>query len=80
MRVNSICPCAIKTQINREAWEMPEALASLLTLIPYERVGVPEDIANATVWLAPDAADYVHGIQLYVDGGMTLYKAFASGG
>jgi len=80
IRVNSICPGAIKTPINREAWETPEALASLLTLIPYERVGVPEDIASAAVWLASDAADYIHGIQLYVDGGMTLYKAFASGG
>jgi glucose 1-dehydrogenase len=80
IRVNSIGPGAIKTPINRQAWETPEALASLLTLIPYERVGVPEDIANAAVWLASDAADYVHGIQLYVDGGMTLYKAFASGG
>jgi glucose 1-dehydrogenase len=80
IRVNSIGPGAIKTPINREAWDTPEALASLLTLIPYERVGVPEDIANAAVWLASDAADYVHGIQLYVDGGMTLYKAFAAGG
>jgi glucose 1-dehydrogenase len=80
IRVNSIGPGAIKTPINRAAWETPEALASLLTLIPDGRVGVPEDIARATVWLASDASDYVTGQTLFVDGGMTLYPGFATGG
>jgi glucose 1-dehydrogenase len=80
IRVNSICPGAIKTPINTKAWETGEAEAALLTLIPYERVGEPDDIAKAAVWLASDHSDYVTGVQLYVDGGMTLYKAFASGG
>jgi glucose 1-dehydrogenase len=80
VRVNSIAPGAIKTAINTEAWETPEAEAKLLKLIPYARVGVPEDIAQAAVWLASDASDYVTGTTLFVDGGMTLYPAFASGG
>jgi len=80
IRVNSIGPGAIKTPINRSAWETPEAEAELLKLIPYERVGVPEDIARAAVWLASDASDYVTGITLFVDGGMTLYPGFATGG
>jgi glucose 1-dehydrogenase len=80
IRVNSIAPGAIATPINRPAWETPEALASLLTLIPYGRVGVPEDIGKAAAWLASDAADYVHGQTLFVDGGMTLYPEFAHGG
>jgi glucose 1-dehydrogenase len=80
IRVNSIGPGAIKTPINRAAWETPEALASLLTLIPDGRVGVPEDIARAAVWLASDASDYVTGQTLFVDGGMTLYPGFATGG
>ena len=80
IRVNSIAPGAIKTRINRAAWETPEAEAKLLKLIPYDRVGEPVDIANAAVWLASDESDYVHGTTLLVDGGMTLYPAFASGG
>ncbi len=80
IRVNSIAPGAIKTPINTAAWETPEAEAALLKLIPYGRVGVPEDIARAVVWLASDASDYVTGTTLFVDGGMTLYPGFASGG
>jgi glucose 1-dehydrogenase len=80
IRVNSIAPGAIQTPINRAAWETPEALRSLLTLIPYGRIGVPEDIGRAAVWLASDAADYVHGQTIFVDGGMTLYPEFARGG
>jgi len=80
IRVNSIAPGAIKTPINRAAWETPEAEARLLNLIPEGRVGIPEDIARAAVWLASDASDYVIGITLFVDGGMTLYPGFATGG
>jgi glucose 1-dehydrogenase len=80
IRVNSIAPGAIKTQINRAAWETPEAEAKLLKLIPEGRVGVPEDVARAAVWLASDASDYVTGTTLFVDGGMTLYPGFATGG
>lgn len=80
IRVNSIAPGAIQTPINRAAWETPEALKSLLTLIPSGRIGAPEDIGQAAVWLASDAADYVHGQSIFVDGGMTLYPEFAHGG
>jgi glucose 1-dehydrogenase len=80
IRVNSIAPGAIQTPINRSAWETPEALKSLLKLIPYGRIGLPEDIGRVAVWLASDAADYVHGQTMFVDGGMTLYPGFATGG
>jgi glucose 1-dehydrogenase len=80
IRVNSIAPGAIQTPINRAAWETPDALRSLLTLIPYGRIGVPEDVGRAAAWLASDAADYVHGQTMVVDGGMTLYPEFARGG
>jgi glucose 1-dehydrogenase len=80
IRVNGISPGAIRTAINRDAWETPEAEQKLLKLIPYGRVGDPEDIARAAVWLASDASDYVTGTTLYVDGGMTLYPAFREGG
>jgi glucose 1-dehydrogenase len=80
IRVNSIAPGAIKTAINREAWETPEAQAKLLKLIPYGRVGEADDIARVAVWLASDASDYITGTTIFVDGGMTLYPGFASGG
>lgn len=80
IRVNSIAPGAIKTPINKTAWDTPEAEAKLLQLIPANRVGNVDDIAKAAVWLASDDSDYVNGTTLFVDGGMTLYPGFATGG
>jgi glucose 1-dehydrogenase len=80
IRVNSVAPGAIQTPINRSAWETPEALGALLKLIPYGRIGQPEDIGRVVAWLASDAADYIHGQTIFVDGGMTLYPEFAQGG
>jgi glucose 1-dehydrogenase len=80
IRANSIAPGAIKTPINRAAWQTPEAESALLKLIPEGRIGVPEDVARAAVWLASDASNYVTGTTLFVDGGMTLYPGFATGG
>jgi glucose 1-dehydrogenase len=80
IRVNSIAPGAIRTPINIAAWSTPEAYKDLMTLVPYKRIGEPEDISRAAVWLSSDAADYVTGATLFVDGGMTLYPGFATGG
>ena len=80
VRVNSICPGAIRTPINTSAWSTPEAYESLMTLIPYKRIGEPEDIGRVAVFLASDQADYINGASIFVDGGMTLYPGFATGG
>ncbi|QIY94168.1 SDR family oxidoreductase [Streptomyces sp. S1D4-11] len=80
IRVNAVAPGAIRTPINRDAWDTPEAEADLLRLIPYRRVGDPDDIANAVAALASDLFDYVVGTTIYVDGGMTLFPGFATGG
>jgi len=80
IRVNGIGPGAIRTPINTAAWDTPAAYADLMTLVPYKRIGEPDDIAQVAVWLASDAADYVTGATLFVDGGMTLYPGFATGG
>jgi len=80
IRVNSVAPGAIRTPINREAWETPEAYTSLMKLVPYKRIGEPEDLARAAVWLVSDEADYITGTTLFVDGGMTLYPGFERGG
>ena len=80
VRVNAIGPGAIRTPINTDAWNTPEAYKSLMTLVPYKRIGEPDDIAQAAAWLASDHADYVTGATLFVDGGMTMYPGFATGG
>ncbi len=80
IRVNSIAPGAIKTPINEEVWSDPIQMDKLLTLIPYGRIGTPEDVAKAAVWLASDESDYVNGTTLFVDGGMTLYPGFSDNG
>ncbi len=80
IRVNSIGPGAIKTPINHDAWATPEAEAKLLKLIPYDRVGEPDDIGQLAAWLASDEADYITGQTIFMDGGMTLYPGFATGG
>ena len=80
IRVNAVAPGAIRTPINTAAWATPEAYSALMTLVPYQRIGEPEDIGRATVWLCSDESDYVTGTTLFVDGGMTLYPGFAQGG
>ncbi len=80
IRVNGIAPGAIRTPINRDAWATAQAQDRLLKLIPYGRIGEPEDVAQAVLWLVSDASDYVTGTTLFVDGGMTLYPGFVDNG
>ena len=80
IRVVAIGPGAIQTPINKAAWDTPEALDKLLTLIPYNRIGKPDDIGKLATWLASDEADYITGTTIFMDGGMTLYPGFADNG
>jgi glucose 1-dehydrogenase len=80
IRANSICPGAIRTPLNRSAWEEPKAYNELMSLIPYKRIGEPEEIGRLAVFLASDYADYITGASIFVDGGMTLYPGFETGG
>ena len=81
IRVNGIAPGAIRTPINAAAWQTRRGWRTpLMSLIPYGRIGEPDDVARAAVWLASDAADYVTGATLFVDGGMTLYRASLGNG
>lgn len=80
IRVNSICPGAIQTPINTNAWNSQESLNSLLKLIPYNRIGQPQDIGNLAVFLASDMSDYITGASIFIDGGMTTFESFSTGG
>jgi glucose 1-dehydrogenase len=80
IRVNSIAPGAIRTPINTQAWDTPEHYSALLKLIPYNRIGEPEEIGRLAVWLASDESDYIAGATVFIDGGMTLYPGFSTGG
>jgi glucose 1-dehydrogenase len=80
IRINAIAPGAIKTDINASVWSNPDSAAALLELIPYGRIGEPEDVARVAVWLASDEADYINGASITVDGGMSLYPAFRDAG
>lgn len=71
IRVNAIAPGVIRTDFARALWEDPEAEAALQQAVPLGRIGEPEDIAGAALFLASDAGRYVNGQGIIVDGGMT---------
>lgn len=80
VRVLSIAPGAIATPINAgvlndKAWQ-----ADLKRKVPLQRVGQPEDVASAALFLASDQANYITATTVFVDGGMTDYPSFSHGG
>jgi glucose 1-dehydrogenase len=80
VRVLAIGPGAIRTPINRGVWTDPKNLKDLLDKIPLSRLGEPEEVARMVVVLVSDAASYLTGRTVFVDGGMTDYPEFSHGG
>lgn len=76
VRVIGLAPGAIKSPINRAVWEDKRQLRELLANIPVGELGHPEDVAGMAVLLASEAARYVTGSTVFVDGGMTLFPSF----
>ena len=70
--VNLIAPGTIETDLNRQFLADPRNRRAKLGLIPMERLGRPQDVAGAAVFLAGDSAAYVTGATIVVDGGLTL--------
>lgn len=73
IRVNNIAPGAIKTPINAEEMQDEQKMALLRRLVPQQRMGDPEDVAQVALFLASDRSGYVTGSTYYVDGGMARY-------
>jgi len=70
VRVNAICPGLVKTDMARALWADNEA--AMARMMPLQRLGEPDDIANAAMFLASDAASWITGATLVVDGGALL--------
>ena len=74
IRVNAISPGPIETLILHKAGltqeQVDEAEVGLVAAVPLGRMGTPDEVANAAVFLASDDSSYVAGIELFVDGGM----------
>lgn len=77
VRVNSVSPGLVRTEMARFVWEPDET--ELAAGLPLARIGEPADVARAVVWLASDAAEWVTGADLLVDGG-TRVRAAQPGG
>jgi NAD(P)-dependent dehydrogenase (short-subunit alcohol dehydrogenase family) len=73
IRVNAVGPGYFKTELTRKLWETPEIAEEIDNLIPMGRIGEPEELAGAVVFLASDASRYMTGHVLIIDGGYTIW-------
>jgi glucose 1-dehydrogenase len=74
IRVNNVAPGAIATPINARTLDDPDKVATLKKIIPLQRMGRPEEVAEVALFLASDSSSYVTGSTYYVDGGMVRYS------
>jgi NAD(P)-dependent dehydrogenase (short-subunit alcohol dehydrogenase family) len=74
IRVNAVCPGLIRTRLTERHFSSPEILRDYFRQIPLGRGGSPEEVAQACVFLASDAASYITGATLFVDGGQMASK------
>jgi NAD(P)-dependent dehydrogenase (short-subunit alcohol dehydrogenase family) len=73
IRINAVLPAAIETDMYRRfVGEKTEAIAAMAAMHPIGRIGTPEEIADAVIWLCSSKSSFVAGHSLLVDGGMTV--------
>jgi NAD(P)-dependent dehydrogenase (short-subunit alcohol dehydrogenase family) len=74
IRVNAVCPGLIRTRLTEQHFSNPSILKDYFRHIPLGRGGLPQEVANAAVFLASDLASYITGAALLVDGGQMAAK------
>lgn len=75
IRVNCIAPGLIQTDMARALWENEQVMGHIRSVTPLRRIGQPEEIADAAVFLASDASTYITGQSIIIDGGTTIASA-----
>ena len=75
IRVNCIAPGLIQTDMARALWENEQVMGYVRKVTPLRRIGQPDEIAGAAVFLASDAATYITGQSIVIDGGTTIAAA-----
>ena len=76
VRVNAIAPGLVRTDFARALWENPETLKAITSIAALKRIGEPHELAGAAIFLASEAASFVTGQTLVVDGGTTFGAGF----
>jgi NAD(P)-dependent dehydrogenase (short-subunit alcohol dehydrogenase family) len=72
IRANSVCPTVVLTEMGQRVWGKESKAAPMLARIPLGRFAVPQEVSDAVVWLASDAASMINGVDIPVDGGYTM--------
>jgi NAD(P)-dependent dehydrogenase (short-subunit alcohol dehydrogenase family) len=72
VRVNCIAPGLVRTDFARALWENPQTLKAVTATTPLARIGEPDEIAGAAVFLASKASSFMSGQTIVVDGGATI--------
>lgn len=72
IRVNCVCPGVIGTPMTQGSAEIREALKPAVDIAPMRRLGTPDEVANATLFLCSSQASFIQGHALVVDGGYTI--------
>jgi len=71
IRVNAICPGVIKTEMTRHIWTEPERAANTAARVALNKMGEPEDVARAALFLSSDDSSFATGTEIVLDGGFS---------
>ena len=70
IRSNTICPGSVRTPMTESIYQDPARVSAMEARTPVQRIGTPEDVSSATLFLLSDQASFITGTDLVVDGGL----------